>query len=123
MIAVTIALPNHPVPVNNDESTIEVFDHIGDAMVAMFERYHAEGRTILTANYLDGSIANIIHPAYGEGAEFTCYEVAGPLYGEPTEEQVMDALTDVHSGVWGWKLTLTPDFDGRMTIAVQANRY
>lgn len=122
MIAATLELAGRPFPINHDERSIEVFDHIGDAMVAMLERHHTGGRTALNYQLLDGSPCIGQFHDFTPGTEFTCYEVAGPLYGAPTEDQVMDALTDVHSGVWTWKLTLTTDATGNMTIAVRANR-
>lgn len=123
MIAATLSGPSYAWRPNHDERSIEVFATLEDAIVAMTERYYANGRTSMSYQNLDGSNCIALFPAYGEGTEFTCYSVAGALDGKPTEEQVMDALTDVHSLVWTWKLTLARfEESGRISVMVEANR-
>lgn len=122
MIAATLTGPNYQFLPSHDERTIEVFDTLEDAIVALIERYHANGRTSMSYQYLDGSNCIALFPAFGEDTSFTCYSVAGALEGKPTEEQVMDALTDVHSLVWTWKLTLVGAGDGQVAVTVEANR-
>lgn len=124
MIAATLEGPNYAWSPNNDESTIEVFDTLEDAVVALTERYHSNGRTYLPVTYLDGSVENVLFPTFSEGTAFTCYAVAGALVqSTASEQQVLDALTDVHSMVWTWKLTLSRNEDsGRLAVMVEANR-
>lgn len=121
MIAAVLTNPHYFTPAN-DFHTIEVFPTLAEALVALFERYHANGRTLLTAAYLDGTITGKVFPNFGEGTTFECYEVAGALDHRPTEEQAMDAHTGVHTGCWSWRLTLTPDASGKITAAVIPNR-
>jgi hypothetical protein len=121
MIAATLAGPNYASPPNNDERSIEVFADLESAIVALLERHHSGGRTSQSYTLLDGDHCIALFPTFGEGTEFTCYTVGGMLAGRPTEEQVLDALTDVHSNVWTWKLTLVRA-DGKMTVTVRANR-
>lgn len=121
MIAATLDGPNYPWTPNNDERSIEVFADLESAIVALLERHHSGGRTSLSYDTLDGGHHVGLFPVLGEFTEFTCYSVAGALDGEPTEEQVMDALTDIHSKVWTWRLTLLHD-GTRMNVLVTANR-
>jgi hypothetical protein len=121
MIAATLALPSQRWRPNHNETTIEVFPDLESVIVAMTERYHSRGRTLLHRMTLDGRVRNMVFPTFVERAEFTCYSVAGALDGEPSDEQVMDALTDVHSQVWTWELTLMGSVHG-MYVKVRANR-
>lgn len=122
MIAATLHGPNYAWTPNNDAYSIEVFNTLEDVIIALLERHHANGRTSMSYSLLDGRQCIALFPVFNEGTTFTCYEVAGALVQNiASEDQVMDALTDVHSGVWTWRLTLT-DTDGTMTVTVEANR-
>lgn len=122
MIAATLSGPTYAFRPNHDETSIEVFPDLESVIVAMIERYHSRGRTFLSYTTLDGEHHNALIPLFGEDTELTCYEVAGKLDGEPTEEQVMDALTDVHSRIWTWKLTLNRPAMSTMSVLVRPNR-
>jgi hypothetical protein len=123
MIAATIEGPSYAWRPNNDESSIEVFATLEDAVVALMERYYSNGRTYCTVRTLDGKAENVLFPAFDLGTLFTCYTVAGALEGRPAEDQVLDALAEVHSQVWTWTLTLSRNEDsGRLAVVVEANR-
>lgn len=121
MIAATITGPSYGWTPNNNEDSIEVFADLESAIVALIERYHANGRTSMSYTTLSGKHCIALFPDFGEGTMFTCYAVAGALDGKPTEQQVLDALSDVHSEVWTWRLTLT-GFGMDLSVKVEANR-
>lgn len=124
MIAATLSGPSYAWRPNHDEASIEVFATLEDAVVALIERHHAGSRTCMSYQNLDGNTCIAQFPDFGEGMMFTCYSVAGALDGKPTEEQITDALVDVHSLVWTWKLTLTRtnEATGRVSVIVEGNR-
>jgi hypothetical protein len=125
MIAATLHGPGYTLP-NYNERTIEVFPDLESVIVALIERHHTEGRTAMNYRLLDGRNCVGQWPGVLAGTYFECYEVAGPLGdAPPTEDQVMDALTDIHSGVWTWRLTLARIANPagfRMSVMVEANR-
>lgn len=121
MIAATLTGPSYAWTPNNDEDSIEVFPDLESAIIALIERDRFNGRTSASYTTLSGKPCIALFPAFGEGTKFTCYDVAGALDGKPTEEQVMDALTDVHSGCFTWELELV-DTNGTMTVNVKCNR-
>jgi hypothetical protein len=118
MIAATFHGPNHSP--NHDESSIEVFDNIGHALAALFERYDANGRRHLPVRFLNGNHGDIIFPVVTEGHYFECYRIDSLDNSVPPGDEVIeDALTAVHVGVPDYTLTLTPDAIGGIAIMVQ----
>lgn len=126
MIAATFHGPNYWSP-NHDESTIEVFESMGHAMAALFERYDAHGKRPLPVRYLDGNHGNIRFPNVEYGTGMDCYAIDSdlPPLGQPIDgAAVLDALSDVHMNIWDYRLTLMPPF-GRETsgsVAVSVAR-
>jgi hypothetical protein len=106
MIAATLHGPNYFSP-NHDETTIEVFASIAEAIEALFERYSSNGKRSCTYNTLDGRRHSVLFPVFGEGTRFECYGIEGLVdRGIADEVQVMSTLAAVHSGVRDWTLTL-----------------
>jgi hypothetical protein len=111
MIVATFHGPNHFVP-NYDESTIEVFDNIGHAISALFDRYDAKGERTLLVRYLNGGKWRVPFPHIELGDYFECYKIDG-LDGStpPGDDAIEDALTAVHAGLWDYKLRLMRPFN------------
>lgn len=123
MIVATFHGPNHFVP-NYDETTIEVFENVGHALSALFDRYDSHGEENLPVHYLNGSTWRIPFPHVELGDSFEVYNVS-PL-PVLSERVVEDALTAVHAGLWDYKLRLmrpwnfpgdTPD--SKVAVAVE----
>jgi hypothetical protein len=127
MIAATFHGPNHFLP-NHDESTIEVFENIGHAISALFDRYDSKGEHPLPVRYLDGNHGDIPFRFVEEGDSFECYTV-NSLDGStpPGDEAIEDVLTAVLVGVWNYRLSLMRPFgtgnpDGTVAVSVQKRR-
>ena len=125
MIACTFHGPNHFVP-NYDETTIEVFENIGHAISALFDRYDAKGERALPVRYLDGMHGDIPFRFVELGDSFECYKLDGTAPPMGHELQVNMGLEAVHMGVWDYRLTLTRPFgangiatDGTVSVAVE----
>ena len=121
--------PNHFVP-NYDETTIEIFENVGHAMFALFDRYESKGEKNLPVHYLDGGNWRIPFRHVELGDHFECYQIDAPLGrnqgGHISEESVADALTAVHAGLWDYKLRLMRPFgfpgdavDSKVAVAVE----
>jgi hypothetical protein len=130
MIAATFHGPNYDSS-NNDESTIEVFDSIGHAMSALFDRYDSGGVWKVDVNYLDGSKESTYFPMVTEGHYLKCYLIPDDFADEVMpgmdEGVIESALTAVHGGTADYTLTLVPPFGKRSayssdTIAVSVTR-
>jgi hypothetical protein len=115
MIAATFHGPNHFVP-NYDESTIEVFENIGHAISALFDRYESKGDRNLEVRYLNGSKWRVPFPYVELGDYFQCYNIPGKhprelmdargMVGDEAQAIVNDALTAVHANLWAYRLRL-----------------
>lgn len=119
MIVATFHGPNHFQP-NHDESTIEVFDNIGHAMSALFDRYD-RGRTWpQPVRYLNGNHGDILFPFTEVGDGFDCYQIDS-LDGSnpPGDDAIEDALTAVHGGLMDYRLTLTRGANDALAISVE----
>jgi hypothetical protein len=128
MIAATFHGLNHYIP-NHDESSIEVFENIGHAISALFDRYESHGERNLEARYLNGGKwRRAFHAELGDS--FECYLIDAPLGtnqgGHISDDTVLDALTAVHAGLWSYKLRLMRPFnfpgdtpDSKVAVAVE----
>ena len=119
MIAATFNGPNHWSP-NHDESTIEVFENIGHAISALFDRHEDKGSRPNPVRYLDGNHGNIIFRGIEQGDGFECYRI-NALDGSvpPGEEAIEDALTAVHAGLWDYRLVLRRADDASVYVTVE----
>lgn len=127
MIVATFHGPNHFVP-NYDETTIEVFENVGHAISALFDRYDTGRKFPVPVRYLDGNAADTIFPFTELGDGFECYKLSEDSAdnGSLAEEGVIEALSAVHLGVWDYRLTLMRPFganglatDGTVSIGVE----
>ncbi len=124
MIVATFHGPNHFLP-NHDESTIEVFENIGHAISALFDRYDSKGEGNLPVRYLNGGHWRIPFPHVELGDSFECYKIDGSAH--PIHElQVNMGLEAVHQGVWDYRLLLMRPFntagiadDGLVSVSVE----
>jgi len=121
MIVCTFHGPNHFFP-SHDESSIEVYENIGHAISALFDRYDAKGKRTLPVRYLNGGKWRVPFPHVELGDYFNCYRITAT---DP-ELQVIDALGAVHGGAWDYRLTLMRPFnaagvavDGTVSISVE----
>jgi hypothetical protein len=121
MIAATFHGPNHFIP-SHDEHTIEVFENIGHAISALFDRYDADGERPLPVRYLDGNHGDIPFRFVELGDSFECYRITEL----GTEDATLEALTAVHIGLPDYVLTLMRPFndsgaayDGTVSVSVQ----
>jgi hypothetical protein len=123
MIGATFHGPNHFVP-NHDESTIEVFENIGHAISALFDRYDKGERWPQPVHYLNGNHGDILFPLVEVGDYFDCYRIDS-LDGStpPGDEAIEDALTAVHGGLRDYRLTLMRPFgamdNGTISVSVE----
>lgn len=135
MIAATFHGPNHFVP-NYDETTIEVFENIGHAISALFDRYESKGESNLPVRYLNGSNWRVPFPHVELGDSFHCFTIPGAhprelisargMVGDNSEAIVQDALTAVHGDMWDYKLRLMRPWnfpgdepDSKVAVAVE----
>lgn len=123
MIAATFHGPNHFVP-DYLVSTIEVFENVGHAMSALFDRYEAHGTKPLPVTYLDGLYGDIQFKDVELGDSFECYQIGDDWHPDPMA--IEDVLTAVHAGVWDYKLRLMRPFnfpgdtpDSKVAVAVE----
>ena len=126
MIVATFHGPHHFLP-SHDESTIEVFENIGHAISALFDRYDKGRAWPQPVTYLNGNHGDILFPFTDLGDYFNCYRLDS-LDGStpPGDGAIEDALTAVHGGLWDYKLTLMRPFganglamDDSISISVQ----
>lgn len=122
MIAAILSGPSYGAP-NHDERSIEVFNHIGEVVDALFDRYSANGKRPCDIVTLDGMVTKSLFPALGEGTSFTCFEVDAVslttgLKGT-YEDLVMEVLTLVHGGHWAWDVELVATDSDLMTVNVE----
>ena len=127
MIAATFHGPNYYSP-NDDESSIEVFDSLGHAMSALFDRYDKGDRENLPVRYLNGNFGATLFPVVTKGHYLRCYRLDWDLpaqeNGPLPEDVVLDVLSAVHYGVADYVLTLTNPFgtESEDTVAVTVSR-
>lgn len=123
MIVATFHGPNHFLP-NHDESTIEVFENIGHAISALFDRYDNGARVHQPVHYLNGSHDYVLFPFVEVGDYFDCYRLSEDATdGSLSEEGVIEALTAVHGGLRDYRLTLMRPFgamdNGTISVSVE----
>lgn len=99
MIAATLTGPHHFAP-NYDESSIELFENLDEAVDALFERYSSNGSRQCTVRTLDGRTEETYFPAFGEESKFTCYKITTE---QPDTDEVLSA---VHGGWWDYTVEL-----------------
>jgi hypothetical protein len=125
MIAATFHGPNHFVP-NYDETVIEVYDNIGHAISALFDRYESNGTDNLPVTYLNGGNWRVPFPHVELGDWFECYHLNVNWRSSPLrDEAVEDVLTAVHAGLWSYKLQLRRPFNlpgDPTTVAVSVEK-
>jgi hypothetical protein len=119
MIAATFHGPNHFLP-NHDESTIEVFENIGHAISALFDRYESHGDRNLEVRYLNGGKWRVPFPHVEKGDSFECYKIES-LDGSvpPGDDAIEEALTGVHTGLWDYRLVLRLADDRSVYVTVE----
>lgn len=117
MIAATLHGPSYFSP-NHDETSIELFPTLGDAIAALIDRYHSNGRRHCPVATLDGHDWELLFPAFDEGTGFACYRAAG-FDDLPREElDTEQILTAVHGGHHDFTLTLTTTEAGDLGVMV-----
>lgn len=126
MIVATFHGPNHFLP-NHDESTIEVYENIGHAISALFDRYD-KGRTWpQPVRYLNGTGGDIVFPFVEVGDYFDCYLIPDDFAAMEGDEGIMqEGLEAVHGGLMDYRLTLMRPFgadglamDDTVAISIQ----
>lgn len=126
MIAATFHGQNHYAP-NYDEANIEVYENIGHAISALFDRYDSHGERNLEVRYLNGGKWRRPFPHVELGDSLECYLIPDDFAAQPGDEGIiLEALTAVHAGLWSYKLRLmrpwnfpgdTPD--SKVAVAVE----
>jgi hypothetical protein len=110
--------PNYDSLVN-DEYNIEVFDSLGHAMSALFDRYDSGGARALPVYYLNGFKDTTYFPMVTGGHYLCCYLIPEDS-GSSHEGVILEALTAVHGGVWDYRLVLIGDRpDGTVSVSVE----
>lgn len=108
MIAAVLSGPSYSSP-NHDESTIEVFANVGEAVDALYERANASGIYPCTVKTLDGNTTRALFPTFGEEMRFTCFKASPMLHEDPrelTELMTLELLGAVHGGHWDYDVEL-----------------
>lgn len=122
MIAATLHGPSYGA-LNHDEHSIEVFDHIGDVVDALFERMNSNGQYPCTVATLDGRTEEVLFSTFGESTSFTCYAMGADSlmtdFPEANEGIVMEALAAVHGGHWEYDAILVRTDEGLVTVQVE----
>ena len=126
MIAAVLNGPSYEAS-SHDESTIEVFTHIGEVIDALYERMHSNGRYPCTVRTLDGKYSSAVFPTFGEGMRFTCFQASAMsrLSKENpeviTEDIVMELLPAVHGGHWDYDMELVQGPEDLIFVQVERN--
>ena len=122
MIAAVLNGPSYGAP-NHDERSIEVFNNLGEVIDALFDRYSSNGKRTCDVRTLDGGHALTLFPTFGEGCQFTCYEVLAPSLVTRTagerESIVMEVLTAVHGGHWDYDVELITTDGDLLTVNIE----
>lgn len=110
MIAATLTGPSYFAP-SYDESSIELFENLDEAVDALFDRYSSNGSRPCTVRTLDGRTEEAYFPAFGEESKFTCYKIVTNPVTEALselfrEETVGEVLSAVHGGWWDYTVEL-----------------
>lgn len=97
-----------------DAYNIELFNDLGEAITAMFERHRAHGRRPLNVDLLAGQSMALSFPAFSVGTYFQMYEVGegDSPNGETldfTEEQQTSIIDQVKNREWDYHLALNDD--------------
>ena len=119
MIAATFH-GTHYSPPNYDFNTIEVFPSLEQVIEALFDRYSANGKREIRAEFLDGHTEEAYWPNVGAGDSFTCYlltQEEGTTH--LTEQMVMEAHTAVHGGWKDYTVTLASSDEGTLRVIVE----
>jgi hypothetical protein len=119
MIAATLSGPNYWAA-NYDETTIEVFPSLAEAIEALFDRESANGRRHCSYTTLDGREHDVLFPGFDLTTSFTCYEMSDEVTAENfcADDNIEEVLTMVHTSVSDWVLTLAND-DGQTVVIVE----
>lgn len=101
-------------PQEPDEYNIELFDNVGDALAALFDRHRAHGRRPLNVDLLAGQSTALTFPTFTTGTCFQLYDIGPGNYSndnllEFTDEQQATIIKQVKTGQWDWYLSLNDD--------------
>jgi hypothetical protein len=109
IVAATFHGPEHDKP-NHDESSIEVFDNLGEVITTLFERHLTYGARPLPIRFLSGAHGNIPFLGIEPGHYFKCWVLDSmtlpPIEQDPDEGTILDVLTTVHLGSPDYRYTL-----------------
>lgn len=119
MIAATLHGPSYGAP-SHDEHSIEVFNHIGEVVDALFERMNSNGKYPCTVRTLDGRTKNVLFSTFGEDVSFTCYQSSIMATVDQTHEGlVMEFLAAVHGGHWDYEAVLVRTDGDLITVNIE----
>lgn len=111
MFASVMFGPNYE-PQEPGPETIELFDTVGDAITALFERHRTHGRYPCNVDLLAGVSMGLAFPAFNIGTSFQLYDI-GPENtddsGHPlrfTDDQQSRIIEQVKTSHWDWYLIL-----------------
>jgi hypothetical protein len=113
MFASVMFGPNYE-PQEPGPETIELFENVGDALTALFDRHRAHGRRPLNVDLLAGQSIALTFPAFSVGTYFQLYDIGPGNYSndnllEFTDEQQAAIIDQVKNREWDWHLSLNND--------------
>lgn len=95
---------------NHDESTIEVFETLEDAILSLKDRYVSNGSRDVNYKTLDGNEHSVKFPAVNTGDSLICYTMPDDFIGGADQDEAVEqALCAVHGGYHDYRLTLYAD--------------
>lgn len=104
MYAATLFGPSYDTSNGHNEDNIEVFDTVGQAIEAMFDRHRLHGRYPAHMDMISGYSQALIFPAFGAGTAMQLYEIGFLL--PRNDEEIQKIIERIDSCNWDWYLIL-----------------
>lgn len=103
MYAATLFGPSYDTSNGHNAENIEVFDTVGQAIEAMFDRHRQHGRYPCNVNLLTGYSQALTFPGFTAGTAMQLYDIGFLL---PYGDKLPAAVERINSGEWDWYLIL-----------------
>lgn len=101
-------------PEEPNSENIELFNNIGEAIAAMFERHRAHGRYPCNVDLLAGVSMGLAFPVFSVSTYFQLYDIGPANYDgnhllQFTAEQQATIIDQVRNREWDYHLALNDD--------------
>lgn len=104
MYAAALFGPSYDTSNGHDLEHLEMFDTVGQAIEAMFDRHRAHGRQSFNITNANGYNMALMFPAFGAGTALQLFDVG--FLRPHTESRKLELLDRVAAGLWDWYLIL-----------------